>query len=98
MSDTETNLRNEANGTDATFEFRGETFVIPTEYDDLPLSYIEAATDGKPSAIQARELLGPEQWAKVQAMGLKGRDIEGLVDSINKATGITSGNSEASSD
>ena len=48
MSDIETNLRNEANGLPGSFEFRGESFTIPTEYADYPLSYIEAAVDDIP--------------------------------------------------
>ena len=82
----------------ATFEFRGESFDMPLSYDDYPLSYIEAALDGKPLAIQARELLGPEQWARVRGMGLNGRDLEELGEAMQSAAGISSGNSKASSD
>ena len=97
MSDNETNLRNEANGSTASFDFRGESFTIPTEYADFPLSYIEAASDLKPLAVQARELLGAEQWATVRAMGLKGGDLDELYKAIEGAMGLTTGNSEASS-
>ena len=98
MSDIETNLRNEANGLPGSFEFRGESFTIPTEYADYPLSYIEAAVDGRPLAIQARELMGREQWTRVRALGLTGRDIDELCQAIEAAMGLSTGNSEASSD
>lgn len=87
----------EANGLPATFEFRGESFEMPLEYEDYPLSYIEAASEAKPLAIQARELLGPEQWARVRAMDLKGRDVTELFDVMQTAAGLSSGNSRASS-
>lgn len=88
----------EAAGSTATFEFRGESFEVPLEYDDYPLGYIEAASEGQPLAIQAREILGSEQWAKVRAMNLKGRDLSELETAIKGATGLSSGNSKASSD
>jgi hypothetical protein len=88
----------EASGKSVTFEFRGESFDMPTEYDDYPLSYIEAVLDGKPLAIQAREILGPEQWAKVRGMGLTGRGLEELGETMQSAAGVSPGNSEASSD
>lgn len=87
----------EANGGTATFTFRGETFTVPLEYADLPLGYIEAVGDGKPLAVQARELMGPEQWAKVRAMNLTGRDVTALGEAIDKALGTTEGEDPASS-
>ena len=88
----------EAQGSDASFQFHGETFTVPLAFDDYPLSYIEAASEGAPLAIQARELLGPEQWARVRAMNLTGRDLRALEDAISGAMGTTEGEEEASSD
>ena len=96
MSETARKTEAEGNST-ATFEFRGESFEIPTEYDDYPLEFIEAAQDEKPLAIQARALLGPEQWGRIRAMRLTGRDLESLFLAMQDAVGLTPGNSEASS-
>jgi hypothetical protein len=79
------------------FDFRGEKFTVPLEYADMPLSYLEAASDGKGLAVQARELLGPEQWAKVRAMSLTGRGLDELSDAINKAMGTDEGEDKPSS-
>lgn len=98
MSNPEAALRAEASGGTADVEFKGETFKIPLEYDDFPLAYIEAAVDGRPLAVQARELLGPDQWAVVRGMNLTGRGLQELSDAISDAAGIDSGNSPASSD
>ena len=97
MSDNETSLRNEANGSTASIDFRGESFTIPLEYADYPLEYIEAASDGKPEAVQMRALLGPEQWETVRGMSPKGRDLDELGEAIRNAAGLSAGNSEASS-
>lgn len=99
MSETnvETALRNEATGSTATFEFRGESFTVPLEFDDLPVGYMEAVGDGANMAVQARELLGPEQWAVVRAMNLTGRGLNELRDALDSATGVSAGNSPASS-
>jgi hypothetical protein len=88
----------EAAGNTITVKFRGESFVVPTEYVDYPLAFIEAVGDDKPAAIQLRELLGPEQWEKVRAMGCTGRDINELTNLVSDARGIDAGNSPASSD
>jgi hypothetical protein len=99
MSNTEAALRAEASGdSTAEFEFRGEKFTVPLEYADYPVSYIEAASEGAGVAIQARELLGPEQWARIRAMGLTGRGLDELEAAIKSTNGIDSGNSPASSD
>ena len=97
MSDNETNLRNEANGSTATFEWKGESFTVPLEYDDYPLDFIEAVADGRSGPVQMRALLGPEQWATVRGMNPKGRDLNELQEVIQGATGLSEGNSEASS-
>lgn len=81
----------------ASFDFRGETFTVPLEYADMPLAYIEAASDGKGLAVQARELLGPDQWAKVRGMGLTGRGLDELSAAINKAMGTDEGEDTPSS-
>ena len=93
----ETNLRNEANGSTATFEWRGESFTVPLEYDDFPVEFIEAVADGRPGPVQTRALLGPEQWQIVRRMNPKGRDLNELQEVIQGATGLSEGNSEASS-
>ena len=87
----------EAKSGTASFDFRGEAFTVPLEFDDYPLSYIEAASDGAPLAVQARELLGAEQWAKVRAMNLTGRDLRELEKGIAGAMGVDEGEEPASS-
>ena len=99
MSDTtEDARRNEAASTVGSFEFKGETFTVPLEYADYSLDFIEAVADGRPLAVQARELLGPEQWERVRALRLSGRDLEELYAGIKSAEGVALGNSEPSSD
>lgn len=93
---TETARKAEANGQQATLEFRGETFSVPTEYDDLSVDFLEALEDGKSVGI-IRGALGPEQWQVVKAMQLKARDLAELGDRIAAAMGFSAGNSEASS-
>lgn len=95
---SETARKAEATGAPATFEFRGESFEVPTEYNDYPLSFIEAAAEGQTLAIQVRELLGPDQWARIRAMCLKGRDLNDLSDAMTAAAGLSPGNSKASTD
>lgn len=87
----------EAKGKAGSVEFRGLTLTFPIEYDDYPLSFIEAAAEGASGAIQARELLGPEQWSKVRALNLKGRDLNELVKVIDGVQGTDAGEDEASS-
>jgi hypothetical protein len=94
---TETALQAEAAGPTAEFEFRGEKFTVPLEYADYPVEYIEAAEDGKSLAIQARGLLGPEQWDRVRSMRLKARDLDELSDAISAALGVEPGESTPSS-
>lgn len=89
--------KNETTSPTATFEFRGEEFTVPLSYDDYSLEFIEAAADGKPLAIQARELLGHDQWSRVRSLGLKGADLNELFEAIEAAEGLASGNSAASS-
>lgn len=87
----------ETQGSTATFTFREVEFTVPLEFDDYPLGFIEAASDGKPLAIQAREILGPEQWAKVHALNLKGRDLKPLFDALDEALGTDAGEDTPSS-
>lgn len=89
--------KDEATTGTASFKFRGETFTVPLEFADMPLSYIEAASEGAPLAIQARELLGPEQWERVRAMNLTGRGLHELRDALDAVQGTTEGEEEASS-
>lgn len=90
-------LEAEAAGTTAGFTFRGVEFTVPLVYADMPLAYIEAASDGAPLAVQARELLGADQWAKVRGLGLTGSGLDELSDAINAAMGTDEGEDEASS-
>lgn len=81
----------------ATLEFRGETFTVPTEYDDFSLDFIEALEDGRTIGI-VRGALGDAQWRVVKSMDLKARDLAPLADAIAAAMGFTdAGNSTASS-
>lgn len=85
----------EAEG-EGTVEFRGLTLTFPLSYDDWPVGFIEAVSDGASPAVQARELLGPEQWAQVRALNLKGRDLNELVTAIDEAQGTDAGEGQPS--
>src|SRR5690349_16978699 len=89
----------EAQGeTTAKVEFRGETFTVPTEYDDFSIDFVEALEDGRTVGI-VRGALGPAQWRVVKAMDLKARDLAPLAEVIAQAMGFAdAGNSTASSD
>lgn len=81
----------------ASFDFKGETFTIPLEYDDYPISYIEAATQGAPLLTQTETLLGPEQWAKMRPLLVVGRDLRDVEKAITDAMGVDEGEGTASS-
>jgi hypothetical protein len=89
----------EAKGeTVATVEFRGQTFTVSREYDDMTVDFMESIEEGKSVGI-VRGALGPDQWRVVKAMNLKMRDLSELADKIAAAMGFTSsGESAASSD
>ena len=97
MSTTDDPRQTEATDGPATVEFRGEKFTVPTEYADYPIGVIEAVSDDAPAAIQLRELLGPEQWAKVREICTTGRDLNDLTRAVSEVRGLDAGNSEASS-
>lgn len=88
----------EANGeTTGTFEFRGRTFTVPRNYDDLPVEFFEAVEDGKTVSI-IRGALGPKQWAVIRGMGLNMRELGEMDDLIAEAMGFKKpGESSASS-
>lgn len=88
----------EASGaTTATVEFRGESFTIPTEPDDMSLDFMESLEEGKSVGI-IRGALGPSQWRTVKGMDLKVRDLGELADKIAEALGFgDTGESAASS-
>lgn len=82
----------------ATVEFRGEKFTLSRDYDDWPIEFTEALEDGKAVGI-VRGALGPKQWRRVKAMGLRNRDLADLSELIAQALGFGSaGESAASSD
>lgn len=87
-----------AGETSAPVEFRGETFMVPTDYDDIEVEFFEALEDGKTVSI-VRGALGAKQWATVKGMDLKMRDLGELSHLIAVAMGFaTPGESPASSD
>lgn len=88
-------LKAEAKGI-GTVEFRGVTLTFATEYDEYPMSFIEAVNGGEGPDVQARELLGPEQWAKVRPLLAKGRDLNELVKALDVAQGTDAGEGPAS--
>jgi len=80
----------------ATLEFRGHTFEVPREYDDLSVDFLESVEEGKTAGI-VRGALGPVQWRTVKSLDLKVRDLRELADLIAVAMGFGStGESEAS--
>jgi hypothetical protein len=88
----------EAHGeTTATVEFRGETFVVSTEMDDMSVDFLESLEEGKTIGM-IRGALGSAQWRTVRAMDLKARDLVPLSDAIAAAMGFgEAGESTASS-
>ena len=87
-------LKAEAVQTELTVEFRGDTYTLPKDVEDWSLEAYEAFEDGKPVAA-LRGVLGPEQWAKVKAHGLRVRDLEEVADVFFGAIGLSSGKSES---
>lgn len=86
----------EAKQTMATVEFRGHTFEVPREYDDLSVDFLESVEEGKTAGI-VRGALGPQQWRVVKGLDLKVRDLRELADAIAVAMGFgDTGESEAS--
>ncbi len=74
-----------------TVDFRGVTLTFPTEYDEYPMGFIEAVNGGAGPDVQARELLGPDQWAQVRPLLSKGRDLNELVSALDVAQGTDAG-------
>lgn len=90
--------KDEAQGKSAEVEFRGHTFEVSREYDDMSVDFIESLEEGKTVGI-VRGALGPTQWRTVRSMNLKMRDLSDLADKIAAAMGFGSaGESAASSD
>lgn len=79
----------EAKDATATVEFRGHTFVISREWDDMSVDFVESLEEGKTVGI-VRGALGPDQWRVVRSMNLKVRDLNELSDAIAKALGFGS--------
>jgi hypothetical protein len=88
----------EAKDKAATVEFRGHTFEVSREYDDMSIDFLESLEEGKTVGI-VRGALGPAQWRVVKSLDLKVRDLNELSDAIAKAMGFGSpGESAPSSD
>lgn len=80
----------EANGDSTTsVEFRGHTFTISTDYDEMTVDFFESLEEGKTVGI-VRGALGPQQWQTVQRMQLKMRDLSELSKDIAAALGFGS--------
>ena len=89
--------RAEANGTTAEVTFRGRTFTVPREFDEMSVDLVESVEEGKAVGI-ARGALGPDQWRDVRAMNLTMRELSELTDKIAVAMGFADeGESGASS-
>ena len=88
----------EAKSSTATVEFRGHTFEVSREYEDMSVDFLESLEEGKAVGI-VRGALGAAQWRVVKSMDLKVRDLNELSDAIAVAMGFGSpGESEPSSD
>lgn len=79
----------EAKGKHAEVEFRGHTFEVSREYDDMSVDFIESLEEGKTVGI-VRGALGPAQWRTVRGLNLKMRDLGELADLIAVAMGFSS--------
>ncbi len=89
----------EADGTStAQVEFRGHTFTISRDYDEMSVDFIESIEEGKTVGI-VRGALGAAQWRRVQAMNLRMKELAPLAEDIAAAMGFNgTGESPASSD
>lgn len=90
--------KTEAKSNVATIKFKGLALTFPVEYEDYPLSYIEAAERGAGLAIQTRTLLGDEQWEKIRGKIPTGRELKELEAAITAAMGTDTGEEPPSSD
>ena len=96
-------MSNEARQAEATgdgtadVEFRGHTFTVSRNYDEMPVAFIEAVEEGR-AVGTVKGALGPRQWRTVQAMNLNMRELSELADEVAVAMGFASaGESSASS-
>lgn len=90
--------KTEAKGGKSSFDWRGQTFTVSTDYDEWSVDFTESLEEGKSVGI-VRGALGPSQWRSVKGMNLKNRELAELADLIAKAMGFGSpGESQASSD
>lgn len=93
----DTARRGEATSDTATVEFRGHTFTVPRDLDDMSVDFMESVEEGKTVGI-VRGALGPRQWRQVRTMNLTMRELAPLADKIAAALGFAdSGESPASS-
>lgn len=96
-ADSAARVEEARNADTATIEFRGFTFTIPRNLDDMHVDFMESVEEGKTVGI-VRGALGPSQWRRVRAMNLTMRELAPLGDEIAAALGFTSaGESQASS-
>lgn len=90
--------KDEADGKQVEFEWRGHSFTVSREYADWSIDLVESLEEGKAVGI-VRGALGPQQWQRVKSMNLKVRDLDELSQTIASAMGLGSaGESPASSD
>lgn len=81
----------EAQGTEVTFEYGGNTYTIQR---DLDLDTMEFMEDGKIVAA-IRGLLGPDQYAVLKESKPKASDISDFMAAATAAMGFDSGESRA---
>lgn len=73
---------------DLTFDWRGRTWHVQADKNDLPVELIEAFEDGK-IVKGCRVLLGERQWAAFMALNPKRSDLDALLDPVARALGFT---------
>lgn len=79
-------------------EFRGQTFTVTRDFNDMTVDFMESVEEGKTVGI-VRGALGASQWRTVKGMNLKMSDLGELADKIAVGMGFANtGESAASSD
>lgn len=85
-----TALEAEATGKDLPCVFRGITLVVPSG-DDMPISAMRAYERGH-LVTCCEELLGPEQWKRVEAAGATtAKDLRELLQIMFRDMGTSTG-------
>ncbi|HEX6468494.1 MAG TPA: hypothetical protein VF069_05310 [Streptosporangiaceae bacterium] len=87
--------RLEALGHEWKFELDGEVFMLPTEFSRTFAKQVSELPDNDLDGL-LRLLLGPDQFERFCAHEVSVQDVAGLLEAYGKDTGMTLGESSAS--